>query len=119
VGMFVYVRGWIECDDQQLAQVERIIAAHDDDHYRHGWAVSRQGWTNTVFYGGHLRELSVEWLLEQVRKIAAIPASDEDGDRVRGLLFATHETEGMTEWQIYDGGVHLTSGAARYHYLDA
>jgi hypothetical protein len=119
VGIFVYVRGWMECDNQQLAQVERIIAAHDDDFYSRGWAISRQGWCNTVFYGGHLRAHLVDWLLAQVREIAAIPASDDDDVRVVGLLFASHEIDGMTEWRIHDGGVHLTSGDARYAYLDA
>lgn len=35
--------------------------------------------------------------------IARIPASDDDGDRIRGLFFAGHEVQGTTEWQVRDG----------------
>jgi len=42
-------------------------------------------------------------------------------DQLFADLYVHHgrRSVGMTAWQIYDGGVHLTSGAARYQYLDA
>jgi hypothetical protein len=48
-----------------------------------------------------------------------IPASDEDGDRVVGLFLASHESNGMSEWQIRDGRVLISPADTRYQYLDA
>jgi len=56
--------------------------------------------------------------MEQLRLIAAIPASDADGDRVRGLFLASHEVEGMAEWQIRGDALHVTVIDARFKYLD-
>ena len=118
---YMSVRGWLECDERQLAAIQEIITAHDDGHYSLGWGTPRQhvNWTHCVFFGADIRESAVEWLLEQVREIAAIPASDSDGDRVTGLFFASHEITNMNEWQIRDGQVSINPGDDRYRYLDA
>ncbi|RFS80973.1 hypothetical protein D0T12_34445 [Actinomadura spongiicola] len=121
MGIYVGVRGWLQCDERQLAAIRTIIAAHDDGHYSNGWGWPRQhiNWTHYVFFGADIREWAVDALLTQVEEIAQLPASDEDGDRVTGLFFATHESDGMTEWQIREGQVFVTPGDGRYHYLDA
>jgi hypothetical protein len=121
VGVYVSVRGWLECDEQQLAAIQAIISSQDDDHYTGGWGLPRRhfNWTYYVFYGGDIREQAVDWLLDQLRDIARIPATDEDGDRVQGLLLASHEVEGMSEWQIREGQVLISPAGTRYQYLDA
>jgi len=73
---------------------------------------------SAVFYGSDLRASALPQLMEQLRLIAAIPASDADGDRVRGLFLTSHEVEGMAEWQIRGGVLHVTVTDARFKYLD-
>ncbi len=73
----------------------------------------------SAFFVGIIRALSLGWLLEQLRAIAAIPASDDDNDRVRGLFFVHHDVDGPAEWQIRDGEVHILPGDPRHAFLDA
>jgi hypothetical protein len=121
VGVYVKVRGWLECDEQQLAAIQAITVSQDDDHYTGGWGQPRQhfNWTHYVFYGGDIREQAMDWLLDQLRAIARIPASDEDGDLVRGLFLASHEVDGTSEWQIREGRVVISPIDSRYGFLDA
>lgn len=119
MGVYVSVRGWLECDREQLALVKDIIGAHDDGHYIGGWGFPTKpfSWTYYVFYGGDIRESEVDWLLDQLREIARIPASDEDEDEVRGFFVASHEIEGESEWQMHDGNVLVLPAKNRYRYL--
>jgi hypothetical protein len=119
MGVYVSVRGWLECDKEQLAFVKDVIAAHDDSHYAGGWAFPTKpvSWVHYVFYGGDIRESEVDWLLDQLKEIARIPASDEDQDEIRGFFVASHETEGSTEWKIQDGKVEVLPAKDRYQYL--
>ena len=121
MGVYVSVRGWLQCDTKQLAAIQEIISSRADGFYAGGWSLPREpfNWTCYVFYGGDIRQQSVEWLLDQLRDIARIPASDADNDRVQGLFLAGHEVDGMTEWQIREGQVHITPADSRYGYLDA
>ncbi|WP_405730320.1 hypothetical protein OG607_30385 [Streptomyces sp. NBC_01537] len=114
------IRGWLECDREQLAAVKAIIESHDDDRYSGGWGFPARpfNWTSYAFYGGDIREACVPWLFDQLVAIAGLPASDEDGDRVQGLFMATHEMTGLAEWQIRDGAVHVLPGGHRHQYLD-
>ncbi len=120
MGTYVSVRGWLECDEQQLTAIQTVISTHDDNHYSGGWGLPRQrfNWTCYIFYGGDIREQALDWLLGQLRAIAEIPASDEDNDPVRGLFLATHEANGTSEWQIRDGQVRIVPAAERYPHLD-
>ena len=105
MGIYVSIRGWLECDKQQLAAIEQIITTHDDGFYTGGWSLPRKpfNWTCYLFYGGDLREQEVDWMLGQLREIAQIPASDADNDLVSGLFLASHEETGASEWQLRDG----------------
>ncbi|MFD8910282.1 hypothetical protein [Streptomyces sp. NPDC059575] len=121
MGVFVSVRGWLECDEPQLATVQEIIAAHDDGlHYTHCWGAPRRhvNWTYYVFFGGDIRASALDWFTAQIEEIARIPASDDDGDRVLGLFLVSHEVDGMAEWQVRDGRLFVTPADARYRYLD-
>ncbi|MGH3389800.1 MAG: hypothetical protein ACRDOO_13090 [Actinomadura sp.] len=121
MSIYVKVRGWLECDKKQLAAIQALISSHDDDHYSSGWGTPRKhiNWTYFVFYGADIQAQNLNWLLAQLRDIARIPPSDEDNDRVQGLFLASHEVDGMSEWQIRDGQVLTTPGDGRYRYLDA
>ncbi|MGW4688113.1 hypothetical protein ACWEPM_24920 [Streptomyces sp. NPDC004244] len=120
MGVYVSVRGWLECDEVQLATVQEIISSHADDHYSNGWSAPRQqvNWTRYVFYGADLRESALDWLMIQIREIARIPASDDDGDRIRGLFLASHEVDGSTEWQVRDGQLVVSPADTGHRYLD-
>ncbi|MET7732971.1 hypothetical protein ABZT02_16600 [Streptomyces sp. NPDC005402] len=119
MGIYVSVRGWLECDEQQLAAAQEIISSHEDGHYSKGWGTPRQhvNWTYYVFYGADIRESGLDWLVHQVREMASIPAN-EDGDRVRGLFLASHEIHGTTEWQVREGRLFISPGDGRHRYLD-
>ncbi|MFD4527407.1 hypothetical protein ACFWP7_26435 [Streptomyces sp. NPDC058470] len=119
MGIYVSVRGWLECDDKQLVAAREIISAHEDDHYSNGWGTPRRhvNWTHYMFYGADIRESALEWLLHQIRDMARIPASDDDGDRVRGLFLAGHEIDGTAEWQVREGGLFISPGDSRHRYL--
>ncbi|MYR55401.1 hypothetical protein GTY54_03780, partial [Streptomyces sp. SID625] len=93
------------CDETQLATAQEIISSHADDHYSNGWSTPRRqaNWTSYIFYGADIRESALDWFMNQLRKIARIPSSDDDGDLIRGLFLASHEVEGTTEWQVRDG----------------
>ncbi|MFI0720771.1 hypothetical protein [Streptomyces sp. NPDC021224] len=121
MGVYVSVRGWLECDEKQFAAAQEIISSHEDGHYSSGWSTPRRqaNWTHYLFYGADIRESALEWLAQQVTEIARIPASDDDGDLVRGLLLSRHEVQGTTEWQVRDGRLVLSPADARHRYLDA
>ncbi|MFJ5837179.1 hypothetical protein ACIQGO_10480 [Streptomyces shenzhenensis] len=119
MGVYVSIRGWLECDETQLAAIEEIISSHDDHHYANGWGSPRRhvNWTRYIFYGADIRESALDWFADQIRTIARIPASDDDGDLVRGLFLAGHEVEGTAEWQVRDGQLVITPADIRHRYL--
>lgn len=53
----------------------------------------------------------MDWLVDQIREIARIPASDDDGDRITGLFLASHKADGTVEWQVREGQLFISSGA--------
>ncbi|WP_328980497.1 hypothetical protein [Streptomyces canus] len=121
MGVLVRIRGWLECDDQQLAQVREIVEADDADRtYGGGWAFPprQYNFTNWVFFGAEMRAQSVDWFLERLRHVARIPASDDDGDLITGLFFVSHEVDGMSEWQVRDGTVMIQAASHEYQFLD-
>lgn len=124
MGVMVSVRGWLECDDGQLAQIKEIVESDDPQRtYSGGWAFpARQynsgGW---AFYGGNIRAVSLDWFEERLRQIARIPASYEDSEydeRPRGLFLVSHEVDGMSEWRVNNGVLVIGRPDGDYHYLD-
>lgn len=121
MGVFVRIRGWLECDDRQLAQVKEIVSSEDPDRtYSGGWGFpARQyNFTNWVFFGAEMRAGSVDRFREQLSLVARIPASDDDNDLVTGLFLVSHEVEGMSEWQVRDGDVVTSRANEQHQYLD-
>ncbi|MFD8810408.1 hypothetical protein ACFV23_02645 [Streptomyces sp. NPDC059627] len=121
VGVLVNIRGWLECDDQQLAQVRGIVDPDDPDRtYSGGWAFPprQYNFVNWVFFGAQMRDHSVDWFLDRLRRVARIPASDDDDDLITGLFFVSHEVDGMSEWQVRDGTVVIRAASQEYRFLD-
>ncbi|MFE2492433.1 hypothetical protein ACFXGR_56805 [Streptomyces mirabilis] len=120
MGVYVSIRGWLECDKTQLAAIQEIISSHEDNHYTNGWGSPRKhvNWTHYIFYGADIRESALDWFTDQIREIAQIPASDDDGDLVRGLFLASHEADGTTEWQVRDGQLVIAPADISHRYLD-
>ncbi|MGY4976529.1 hypothetical protein ACWCYL_05080 [Streptomyces sp. 900105755] len=121
MGVFVAVRGWLECDERQLAQVRRIVEADDPDRtYGGGWAFPprQYNFAQWVFFGAHMRAESVDRFLERLRSLACIPASDDDNDLIHGLFLVSHEVDGMSEWQVRDGTVVIQDVSGEYGFLD-
>ena len=121
MGVFVGVRGWLECDDEQLTRIKEIVQADDpEETYSGGWAFPprQYNYVNWVFFGAHMRAQSVDWFLDRLRSVARIPASDDDNDLVTGLFLVSHEVDGMSEWQVRDGTVRIRAASRDYRYLD-
>ncbi|MFI1797448.1 hypothetical protein ACH427_08845 [Streptomyces sp. NPDC020379] len=120
MGIYVSVRGWLECDEKQLVAAQEIISAHEDGHYSHGWGAPRRhiNWTHYLFYGADIRDSALDWILGQLGESAGLPAFDDDGDRVKGLFLARHEVDGTAEWRIGEGELRVSPGDIRHAYLD-
>ncbi|GHB02940.1 hypothetical protein GCM10010330_66410 [Streptomyces tendae] len=119
MAVYVSVRGWLECDSFQLSAAKEIIASHADNHYSGGWGFPSRpfNWTSYLFYGGDIQEADVRWLRDQLVEMATLPPADEDDSDVQGLFILTHEIDGLVEWQIRDGSVHIVRGDKRHDYL--
>ncbi|MEV5570599.1 hypothetical protein AB0L06_11145 [Spirillospora sp. NPDC052269] len=112
MGTWVYVRGWLEFTGQK-AEAERIIQAEGAE----GWSFPEGGWLDAACFARAVR--SSDEVLALVRKVAALPATDEDGDRVGGLFLVFDERDGtgQVEWQVRDGQVFIDQAPSRYDYL--
>lgn len=109
---WVYIRGWLEFYGQK-AEAEHIIHRGEPA----GWAFPEGGWLDAACYARAVRSQYSDDVLDQIREIAALPATDEDNDRVCGLFLVFHEEGRQTEWQIRDGEVQVGQAPARYDYL--
>ncbi|TMR09784.1 hypothetical protein ETD86_42225 [Nonomuraea turkmeniaca] len=112
MGVWVYIRGWLEFSGQRQ-EAERLIRQGESQ----GWTFPEGGWLDAACYARAVREHEVHEVLGLVRQIAALPAVDEDEDRVSGLFFASHEMHGQTEWQVRDGELVIGRAPSRYDYL--
>jgi hypothetical protein len=120
VGVYVSVRGWVECVDGQETLVRDIVDRYDDGFYSRGWSiVTGPNGATCAVYCGDVREQAVEWFLGQLRDIASLPPPVDVEDRVRGLFLAHHEANGMQEWQLRDGQLIIEPIRDRYDYLHA
>ncbi|WP_329132284.1 hypothetical protein OG552_12605 [Streptomyces sp. NBC_01476] len=121
MGVYVSVRGWLECDDRQLVRIREIVDTRAAGRsYGGGWVFPprQYNWTNWVFFGADVREQNVDGILTEMRLLARVPGADEE-DPVTGLFLVSHETGGMHEWQVRDGAVVVAPAAPSHDYLDA
>nr|CEL14600.1 hypothetical protein [Kibdelosporangium sp. MJ126-NF4]CTQ96771.1 hypothetical protein [Kibdelosporangium sp. MJ126-NF4] len=115
------MRGWLECDNDQLDGIKAIIAAHDKGwDYSKYWAFPELGSLGQfAFYGGSIREQATDWLLDQIREMATLTGVDEDNPWVHGMFLASHEVDGMSEWLVSGGQLVITPADPKYHPFDA
>ncbi|BAJ32062.1 MULTISPECIES: hypothetical protein [Kitasatospora] len=123
---YVSVRGWVECDDRQLALVRELVerAERGPRRYRGGWSFPAEQpmWGNAVFFAADLRAGEEEHLRELLCRIAALPPSapmreEDDDERVHGLFLVSHEADGPSEWRLHGGGLHRAPLPAEHAYL--
>lgn len=93
MGTMVSVRGWLECDDGQLAQIKEIVEADDPERTYSGAGPSRSAVQRCQvgLLRGYIRAVSLDWFEERMRQIAQIPASyqdDEYDERPRGCFWS-------------------------------
>ena len=120
MGVYLSVRGWLDCQDEQLEAIQEVIRRHDDGFYSGGWSTARgPNGALCVVYCGTIRESGAEWLLAQLREAAVIPPPADPEDTVRGLFLVHHDESGMQEWQVRDGKVLVEPLPGRYDYLQA
>ncbi|GLW53659.1 hypothetical protein [Kitasatospora phosalacinea] len=123
MGTYVTIRGWVECDERQLPLVQGIAEAEGarEGRYRGGWSFppGQTMWTMTAFFAACGRAGYEDAVREVLRQVAALPASDEDDDRVVGLFRVHHEVDGATEWQLRDGTLLCVPAPPQHDYLDA
>lgn len=60
MGIYVSVRGWLECDKRQLVAVQENISSHEEDRYSSGWGAPRRhvNWTHYIFLGAQYPRVS-------------------------------------------------------------
>ncbi|MEU6788683.1 hypothetical protein ABZ912_56670 [Nonomuraea angiospora] len=109
---WVYIRGWLEFSGQR-SEAERIIRQGETE----GWAFPEGGWLDAACYARAVRASDADEVLARIRRIAALPPADADGDRVCGLFLVFHEVEGQQEWQVRDGEVLVGRASPRHDYL--
>ncbi|MBN0048777.1 hypothetical protein JS756_32785 [Streptomyces actuosus] len=125
MGTTVSVRGRLQCDDGQSAQIRKIVEADDPERtYSGGRAFPARRYNDVrwVFHGGGIRAVSLGWFEERLRQIARIPASYQDDDyddRPRGLFLVSHDGAATSEWRVHNGGLVIGLPDGDHHYLDA
>ncbi|MFC8721873.1 hypothetical protein [Kitasatospora sp. NPDC057198] len=123
MGTYVSIRGWVDCcEDGQVRLLREIAAAEraGERGYRGGWTFPAEQpmWDDVAFFAAHGRTGYEESVREMLRRVAALPAVDED-DRVRGVFRVHHEVDGAAEWQLRDGGLRCVPAPPGHDYLDA
>jgi hypothetical protein len=120
MGVYVSVRGWVDCADGQDALVREILDGYDDGFYSRGWAtVTGPNGSACIFYCGTIREQAMDWLLEQVRAMSIVSPPADPEDRIRGFFLVHHEVHGTQEWQVRDGQLIVEPAHDRYDFLYA
>lgn len=116
MGVYVSIRGWIEADGKQLAQIRDLIERDEDHvgHYAESWCFQAVGggFSRFVFFGCTVRVAEVEQVRAQVRRIAETVVSQDGSslDHPQGDFLLEHEShEGepgefpLTRWRFARG----------------
>ena len=116
------IRGWLECDDDQIAQIKQVVQNHIDEHYTSAWAFppakTTGSWINFAFFGVSADQAVTEWLEQQLQAIAALQPKSPD-EYIRGIFFVSVEGQPRQEWHIANGALRKTAASAAYDYLDS
>lgn len=111
---YAYVRGFLDCDFDDVAAIRIAVEAfrgrHDDfvlrpevvDLYLTGWHFpdGPMNWISHVFYGGSVSLPGVDLVRAQVELLAR-------EFEVEGRFFVDHEEGEREEWLVADGEVRM------------
>lgn len=116
MGVYVSIRGWIEMWDEMRPLVRDLIQ-RDEDHirgYANSWCFPEEGGglSRFAFYGCTVREIAVDDVRAQVRRIAETVsvADGEYTDFPEGDFLVEHESHEsnpeqhpLIRWRFADG----------------
>ena len=116
MGSFHSVRGWLELDEDQLAQVRGIVAADSDDigHYASCWHFAVEGgWSQFAFFGCTVRTSLLPQVRAQLERIAreVVSHDGEFTDYAVGVFHVALEDDGELVWRL-EGGTFTENRAA-------
>ncbi|WP_217560327.1 hypothetical protein [Paenibacillus sp. GbtcB18] len=111
MGKYISIRGWFECEEHDVSKVKEICREFTKNYsdtelnyntrklYQSGWVFpeNQVNWTTYIFYGADIREYHLDFIKQQISKIAIIP-------EITGyFLIDDHEGEKKICWQVFDG----------------
>lgn len=112
MGVWVSVRGWIECNNEQWP----VVTSEVDNFHKHtlplladSWSLQSKGggYSRFAFFGCTLRESEVEGLKNLLQHLSTISSRDgECIDFLYGLFTVSHELSGDHEgffWVMRSG----------------
>ncbi|PUA36647.1 hypothetical protein C8Z91_25040 [Paenibacillus elgii] len=111
LGRYVSIRGWIECEEKDIATIKEICnhfikdAEYELDLerrklYQSGWNFPKAtiNWTAYVFYGADIREYHSNFIKKQLDEIAKLNSG------ITGyFLIDDHDADKKLCWQIFGG----------------
>ncbi len=111
MGKFVSIRGWIECDRNDINTIKNIYEKYKHQYdesieiekrhlYQQGWNFPELNinWTAYIFYGADIREYNSDFIKDQLLEISKL------GVDISGyFLIDDYDGEKKFCWQIVDG----------------
>lgn len=111
MGKYVSIRGWLECNENNISEIKQICEDYTQNYsglkidystrklYQLGWVFpeTQVNWTTYIFYGADIREYYLDFIREQIYKIAEIK------ELTGFFLLDDHEGEMKKCWQISHG----------------
>ncbi len=112
MGHFVSIRGWIECEEEDIPKIKEIndyfcrsyanhlIKQETKELYQKGWQIPKEfiNWSAYVFYGADIREYHTDFIKDQIVAIA------EFNEEIEGY-FHVDDDEGNIKlcWKLCKG----------------
>lgn len=118
MGRYVSIRGWIECDDEDVQKIKSIVEEYktkeewikkrlDRDKltlYQNAWrfplSENSFNWTTYIFYGADIRSEYLDYIREQLELIAKLNNENEGF-----FMCRDEEADENDEWIIKNGRI--------------
>lgn len=106
---YLSLRGWIECDEQDLEKIKKRLSESQESIkkypvdfeqaklYSKGWRFPENnvGWSSYVFYGADIKNYALDYIISQFKSITAVDdeivgylfISDDEGEERKVLKF--------------------------------
>ncbi|MDE6312569.1 MAG: hypothetical protein K2M46_02955 [Lachnospiraceae bacterium] len=106
---YVSIRGWIECEHNQVANIKKIITDYGNRIdfespicqenvrlYNKGWCYQSAtiNWTSYIFYGADVKEYYLCFIEEEIREIV------NRNFELEGIFFLDYEEGERKCWKI-------------------